>query len=294
VDTPKFEVPAAWVDLQIANAEAATCFINFGYGGTDAQAIVSAFMSPGTHAAQHLMDANRDSGTTGITHRLSTCNKSTYYTADVVNPGGWNKFLDRSSASVPVYTTCDLTKAVEFMIVYTLTHINVHDLLDTVCAKLLHHFDGNASGTYKELQTRRAQIHAFYLSAAYHAEVKAVAKMEIARRRDVLLQAMHPLLVPFAKEHFSNRLHHPAPESMVLPAAKHALDIACARLQDRCDADGDWYSDAPAPEGTREALTSYTRSRRDDFDSPAHVAVAWFESAFTQALDLIQLGRGLD
>ena len=77
-------------------------------------------------------------------------------------------------------------------------------------------------------------------------------------------------------------------------AAEHALDVACARLQERRDRDGNWYSEEERmTSAMSEPLIVHRRTERDSCYNAAYTAVAWFESEFDAALDLINYGRSM-
>lgn len=286
---PVFEVPAAWL-VSAATVEGADIVARLGYTGADAQSIVHAFLAPGKYEAQQLMAEDRDSNITSATYRLSLVDRSTY-TWDVVSPGGLNVFVDHGAA-ISAYSTSIASVAVEFMIVYMLAHNNVKDILNTVCNKLLQHFDTNADGTYKDLIARRTQLSAFYNSEAYIKEVDIAARVELRRRLNVLLQSLCPLLVPTAKGHLGDTKTLMPWQSVTATAAFHALDVACARLQERRDESGIWYHEQSRTEaaGWRFPLTDHARSIREDYESPVGKAAGWFDEAFRSALDLIAFG----
>lgn len=289
VATPQFEVPAAWL-LDVANITDDDLVLEFGYEGIDAQAIAHTFLFPGKYVVTQLMDEGRDSTITSITHKMSATNKSKY-THAVVNSGGLNDFIELADP-IDVYTTSMTSVAIEFLIVYTLAHPNVRDTLNTICNKMLHHFDANASGTFKDLQTRRAKLTETYKSEAYISEVYAAARLELDRRTDVLLQSLCSLLIPVALEHLVETSSSIPGQHVTCAAAKYALDVACARLQERRDESGFWYSESPRDEasGWRFPLTEHMRSTREDFESPAYMAVGWFDTAFKAALSMFALG----
>jgi len=291
-DMPVFAVPAAWCEY---TAEAVECFFGLGYLGVDPRALVRTFLVPDVHTAQQILGETRDSHVSSVCQFMSRVSKSSYI-SEIVDPGGLSP-IPKVTEDIPAYTTVDWKRAVEFMIVYTLTHAGARYMLNKLKQKVLQHFDANASGTYKDLQKRRGEIEAFYSAEQYVKDVQAAAEQEFEHRHRVLMLALRPVLLPLVQAHYSGcddkfpgPDEHPGLENMIHPAAVHALGVACARLQERRDDTGYWYSDECSRDTSTDMLTPHRRTVREDFYSPAYMAVEWFDAAFTQALDLIHFG----